>query len=151
MGLKVMNGDEGQAMGKCDRLRRDKTNDETADQTRPGGRRNGIEIGKAHSRLAHGLSRQEIEAFYVRARGYFRHHTAIGAVAFPLRTHNIGEDTALAIAPAHNDGGGRLVAARFQPEHKATFSAIFVGAIHELFQRTRVCLPSAAQALMAPH
>jgi hypothetical protein len=151
MCLKVMNRDKGQAMGKRNRFRRDKTNDETADQTRSGCGRNRIEIGKADSCLAHGFSRQEIEAFHVCARGNFRHHTAVEAVALPLRTHNIGEDAALAIAPAYNDGGRRLVAARLQPEHKATFSVIFVGVIHESFQRTRVCLPGAAQALMAPH
>ena len=55
--LEVMHGDERQPLRQRDRLAGDEADDEAADQPRPRGRRDRIEIGEADVGLAHRLAR----------------------------------------------------------------------------------------------
>jgi hypothetical protein len=105
-------------MGKRDGLRAHHTDHQAADQARPSGDGDRIELREAEARLAHGLGDDLVQALNVGARSYLRHHAAVGAMLLPLRAHHIRQDAAAAIFSAGDHGCGGLIAARLDAQHQ---------------------------------
>ena len=63
-----------------------------ADQPRPGGRGDPVEIAEADPGLVERLRDQPLEMIEMGARGDLRHDAAIGRVLGELRQHQIGAD-----------------------------------------------------------
>ncbi len=104
-----------------DRLGHGDTDDNAADQARPGGRGDAVEIGEADPGLAHGGFDQRAEMLQMRAGGDFGHHATVWLVLVELGEQRLGQHP----APVVDHGGGRFVAARFdaQDNHRGAIMA----------------------------
>jgi hypothetical protein len=80
--------------GQC--LGADQTDHNAADQARPGGGGNRIEIGESDSGFVQHRLDHRREFFGMGARGNFRNHAAIRRVLFILRSDPLGENLAFA-------------------------------------------------------
>ncbi len=116
MGFQVVDGDHRLAERQAQCFGGDKADDETADQARPGGGGDGVEVVECDAGRAHGFADERVQAFDVGARGDLRHDAAEGAVLLPLRAHDARQDLAAAIRTAAHDGRGRFVTARLDAE-----------------------------------
>ena len=95
------------------RLGAHQSDNHPADQPRPCGGGNRVDIGKAKARLAHHPFDHRRQALGMGARGDFGHHPAIGRMFGFLAGDRLGNDRPVA---AHQRHGG-LVATRFDTEY----------------------------------
>ena len=104
-------------MGERDRLRRGQPDDDAADQPRPGGGRDAVEVAERNPRLGHGLGDDVVERLDMGAGGDFRHHAAEFGMLADLRQHDIGQNPPRAVRGPPDHGRGRLVAGRLDAEN----------------------------------
>ncbi len=111
MGLQMIDRAKGEVMGERQRLGADQPGDQPADQTRPGGDRDGGQIGEIAPGVLHGAGDHPVQMEAVGAGGEFGDDAAIGLM-FRLRADYVGENLrASRPAPAHDRGGGFIAAA----------------------------------------
>ena len=103
---------EGQPLG------RHHAHHDAADQARPAGGGDGVEIVEAELGLGQRVLDQAVDALEMGARGDLRHDAAEAAVLGLLAVDDVGEDAAHGLAPGRrlDDGDGGLVAARFDAQ-----------------------------------
>jgi hypothetical protein len=116
MTLEVVDRHQRLAGRPRDRLGGHQPDDQPADQARPGGRGNRIDLVERHIGAGERFLDQPVQRLDMRARRDLRHDAAIGAVFVELRQHDVGEDFAAAVLMARDDGSRRLVAASFNAE-----------------------------------
>ena len=114
--LEMVHGDEGQPARERDGLPRGDADDQPADQPRPSGCGDAVDLVEAETGFGHRLGDENIEQLDMGARGDLRHDAAELGMQRKLRAHHIGEDDALAACLAPHQGGGGLVAARLDAE-----------------------------------
>ena len=118
MGFEVIDRDQRLVVGQRDRLGHGQPDDEAADQTRPGGRRDAVERREADIGLRHRLGDDEVERFDMGAGGDLGHDAAERGMLVDLRQHDVGQNAAaLAVRGEFDHGGGGFVAGRFDAEH----------------------------------
>ena len=114
--FQVVDRDQRLAARQRQRLGGDQPHHHAANQARPGGGRDGVDIVQGEARIGQRPLDQRGKLFGMRARGDLRHHAAIGAVLVLLRGDALGENVAARI----DDRSRRFVAARFDakdPRH----------------------------------
>ena len=113
MPLEMVDRQERQAARRGDGLGGHDADEDAADQPRPGGRRNPVQIAELESRLFEGAGHQGVQMLQVGPGGDLGHHPAEGPVLVELREHQVGMD-----APPVVDHGRRgFVARGLDPEH----------------------------------
>ena len=110
--LQVVDGQERQAACGRDRLTGHDAHEYAADQPRPGGRCDPVELGKIDFRLGQRTRDQAVDMVEMAARGDLRHHATVRPVLVELGEHQIGENAPLA---RHHRGRG-LVAGGLDAE-----------------------------------
>ncbi|MNN40711.1 hypothetical protein D3C81_1547940 [compost metagenome] len=113
MALHMVHADRRHAPGQGQRLGAGGPDQQRADQARPGGIGDRIDIGETATGLGQHLADQRQHAFDVVARGQFGHHAAVGAMQVDLAEQRIGQQTALAVIQRH----AGFVAGSFQAQH----------------------------------
>ena len=111
--FQVVDGDEGQVAHGGDGLGGHDADDHAADQARPAGRGDAVQLVEGQAGIGHGAGDQAVEMFQMGTRRDFRDDAAIGAMVGKLGQHDIGQD----LPPVGDHGGGRLVATRFDTEN----------------------------------
>ncbi len=94
--LQVVHRDERQPARQRRALGEAGADDQPADQPRAGGGGDAGEVGVTDARFAHHAADQVGQLGKMRARGDFRHHSAIGCVA-GLAAHRLGENLSICI------------------------------------------------------
>ena len=115
--FEMVHGDEGQPARKGDGLAGGDADDQPADQPRPRRGGDAVDLVEAETSFGQRLGDQNIKELDMGARGDLRHDAAELGVKRKLRAHRVGEDDALAVRLAPDQGGGGLVAARLDAEH----------------------------------
>ena len=117
--FEMIDGDEGLVVGEGQRLGGHDADHHAADQPRPAGRGDGVEIGQPDARFVERLGDQPVDPLQMRPRGDLRHHTAEPPMFGELAVDRVGQDPADRLGPgrALDHGDGRLVAARFDAQH----------------------------------
>ena len=113
MGLQMIDRDEGQASRGGQRLCRHHADQHAADQARPGGRRDGVQIVPADARLLHRPGDHRIDLIQVGAGRHLGHHAGEGLVVGQLLMDDVGQHR----ARVRHDGGGGFVTTGFDPEN----------------------------------
>ena len=78
MAFQVVDGEEGQGVDGGDRLRHHHADDHPADQPRPGGGGDAVEVRETEAGLRHGVRDQPVQVLEVGARRDLGHHAAEG-------------------------------------------------------------------------
>ena len=117
MRLEVVDRDQRLAERRGQRLGRGQPDQHAADQPRPGGRGDGVDIAERQPGLRGGAGDDAVEMADMGARREFGHHAAIGGVLLELAAHDVGEDGAAPVGVALDDGGGGFVAAGFDAQN----------------------------------
>ena len=81
-------------------------------QPRPLRYGDGVHIREFHARLRKRLTHHGHNPAQMLARSQFRHDTTVFPVKVRLRRHDVGQN----LAPIRDNGGGRFVAGRLDPE-----------------------------------
>ena len=115
----MIDGEERHVVREGQRLGRHHAHHHAADQARPAGRGDAVEVVEVEPGLGQRVLDQPVDALEMGARGDLRHHAAEAAVLGQLAVDDVGEDAAdAAWSPGRrlDDGDGRLVAARFDAQ-----------------------------------
>ena len=115
----MIDRDEGLVVREGQRLGRHDAHHHAADQPRPAGRGDGVEIGQPDTRFVERLGDQPVDALEMRPRGDLRHHAAETPMLGELAVDCIGQNPADRLGPglAFDHGDGGLVTARFDAQH----------------------------------
>jgi hypothetical protein len=111
--FQVVDGDEGQVADRRDGLGGHDADDHPADQARPAGGGDAVQLVESQAGIGHGADNQPVEMFQMGARGDLRDDAAIGAMVGKLRQHDIGQD----LPPVRDHRRGGFVATRFDTEN----------------------------------
>ena len=117
--LQMIDGEERLVLGEGQRLGGHDAHHHAADQARPAGRGDPVEIGQIELRLSERLDHQPVEPLEMGARGDLGHHAAETAMLGHLAVDDIGQDAANRSISRRrfDDGDRRFVAARFDAQH----------------------------------
>ena len=116
--LQMVDRDQGNAAHQGNRLCRHQADNHAADEPWAGGGGDRVYVVPAAVCLGKCVVDHVVKMGDMGARGDFRHHAAIGFMGLVLGPDRIGEDGATALPVAPHDGGGGLVAGRFDAEHR---------------------------------
>jgi hypothetical protein len=131
MAFEMIDGEEGLVVGEGQRLGRHHPHHHAADQARPAGRGDAVELGEIEAGGGQGILDQPVEALEMGARGDLRHHAAEAAMLGQLAVDHVGQDPADRRAAGGrrlDDGHGRFVAARFDSHHM--HACLLASAVH---------------------
>ena len=115
----------GKALGKVD------THQHRADQARGKGDSHRIHVGHGHARVGQGFFHRGTDIFNVAAAGDLRHHTAVKGLLLDAGADHVGDQRP---AVLHN-GGGRLVAGRFNTQNIHLFFSPTIAPAGETLRR----------------
>jgi hypothetical protein len=115
--FQMVHRQQGQVSAQRDALGGHQRRHHPADQARPGGRGDAIEIKRAQPRLFQHACSQTIHTLGMSASGDLGHHAAKWGMGAVLSHHRFGQNFDAAIAMTAQHGGCGVIAARFQTEH----------------------------------
>ena len=110
--LQVVDCKKRQVMDSGNGLGRGHPDQEAADETRPGGGGDAVQLSEFDLRFGQGLGNQAVDVVKVGSCRDLGYDAAEGAVFIDLGQHPVGYDVAFAI----DDGGGGFVATGFNSE-----------------------------------
>ena len=120
--FEMVDGEERLVVREGHRLGGHDAHHHAADQARPAGRGDAVEVAELEPRLGERLGHQPVDPLEMGARGDLRHHAAEAAMLGQLAVDDVGEDApdrriARRIVRRRLDHGDRrLVAARFDTQ-----------------------------------
>ena len=94
MAFEMIDGEERLVVREGHRLGRHDAHHHAADQARPAGRGDAVEVGEIEPRLGQRLGDQPVDPLEMGARGDLRHDAAEAAMLGQLAVDDVGEDAA---------------------------------------------------------
>ena len=94
MRLQVIDRDQRRAVHQRDRLGGRQSDDDAADQSRAGRRRDAAKLRIADAGLCHGGRDDAVEQVHMGARGDLGHHAAVRRMFLDLRVDDVGQNAA---------------------------------------------------------